>query len=45
MAPRATAALLLLTLGLLAGCNTMEGFGQDLQQLGSSIEGEAKEHD
>ncbi|WP_204742117.1 entericidin A/B family lipoprotein [Guyparkeria sp. SCN-R1] len=33
------------SLTLLAGCNTMEGLGQDTQELGESIEGEAAEHD
>lgn len=29
---------------LLAGCNTMEGLGQDTQELGEAIEGEAEDH-
>ncbi|MFI9651144.1 hypothetical protein [Guyparkeria halopsychrophila] len=33
------------SLTLLAGCNTMEGLGQDTQELGDSIEGEAQDHD
>lgn len=33
------------SLTLLAGCNTMEGLGQDTQELGESIESEAAEHD
>ena len=32
-------------LAFLSGCNTMEGLGQDTQELGESIEGEAEEHD
>ncbi|MCL7751461.1 entericidin A/B family lipoprotein [Guyparkeria hydrothermalis] len=32
-------------LAFLSGCNTMEGLGQDTQELGESIEGEAQEHD
>ncbi|MFO7582642.1 MAG: entericidin A/B family lipoprotein [Guyparkeria sp.] len=32
------------SLGLLAGCNTMEGLGQDTQELGGAIEDEAEEH-
>lgn len=32
------------SLTLLAGCNTMEGLGEDTQELGESIEGEAEEH-
>lgn len=36
------AALMLLgTLGTLAGCNTMEGFGQDMQQGGEKIQDRA----
>jgi predicted small secreted protein len=38
-------ALLLVSLLGLAACNTMEGFGQDLGNLGRAIEGEAEEHD
>ena len=26
---------------VLAGCNTMQGFGQDLQKVGTKIEGSA----
>ena len=37
--------LLLLSLLGLGACNTMEGFGQDLGNLGRAIEGEAEEHD
>lgn len=33
------------SLTLLAGCNTMEGLGEDTQELGESLEGEAEEHD
>ncbi len=29
--------------GTLAGCNTMEGFGQDVQQGGRAIKDEARE--
>ncbi len=28
----------------LAGCNTMEGFGEDMKQGGEAIEEEAEEH-
>jgi entericidin A len=31
-----------LALVLLAGCNTMSGFGQDMQKAGASIENAAK---
>jgi predicted small secreted protein len=27
---------------LLAGCNTMSGFGKDVQKVGSKVEGAAK---
>ena len=30
-------------LGTLGGCNTMEGFGQDMQQGGRAIKDEARE--
>ncbi|MBK1698949.1 entericidin A/B family lipoprotein [Rhodovibrio salinarum] len=43
--PRLLAAALLLGLLSLSACNTMEGFGQDLSNLGNEIEGEAEEHD
>ncbi len=33
---------LILTLAVLAGCNTMKGFGQDVQKVGEKIEGAAK---
>ncbi len=37
------AALILCTLSLtLAGCNTMKGFGEDLQKAGEKIEDAAK---
>ena len=32
-------------LAFLSGCNTMEGLGQDTQELGESIEDEAQDHD
>ncbi len=32
------AVLLVSVLGMLAGCNTIEGFGQDTQAAGRSIE-------
>ncbi|MGM0517864.1 MAG: entericidin A/B family lipoprotein [Pseudomonadota bacterium] len=31
-------------LGLLAGCNTMEGLGQDTQEAGEAIEDKAADH-
>ena len=30
--------LIVLTLSLLSGCNTLRGFGQDLKQAGEAIE-------
>ena len=30
--------------GAVAGCNTMEGAGQDIQQGGKAIKDEAREH-
>lgn len=33
--------MLLLGGGLLTGCNTMEGFGQDVENAGEAIEDEA----
>ena len=32
----------LLALGLLAGCNTVAGFGKDMQKAGDKLEGAAK---
>ena len=32
----------LLALGLLAGCNTVSGFGKDMQKAGDKLEGAAK---
>ncbi len=37
------ATLLFLSLFALAACETTEGFGQDVQNLGSNIEQEAQE--
>ncbi|HZY20359.1 MAG TPA: entericidin A/B family lipoprotein [Ramlibacter sp.] len=37
MTPKKIAALLALA-ALLAGCNTVKGFGQDLQKAGDKIE-------
>jgi predicted small secreted protein len=37
----ATAAVIAVAL-LLAGCNTVRGFGQDLQKVGDKIEEKAK---
>jgi len=35
--------LVLLVLFCVPACNTVEGFGQDLKQVGKNIEDEAKE--
>ena len=32
-------------LALTAGCNTMEGLGEDIKSLGSAIEGEASNNE
>jgi len=40
---QAFAALSLLGLLAVAGCNTAEGFGQDLENTGEAIEDEAEE--
>ncbi len=37
-----TALILTLVLAALAGCNTMEGLGKDIQKAGESLEGAAK---
>jgi len=37
-----TAAFLAGTLGVLAGCNTMEGAGRDIEQGGRAIKDEAR---
>ena len=37
-----TIATLLAAAFLLAGCNTMRGFGQDVQKVGDKIEEKAK---
>lgn len=35
--------LTLVLLGAVSACNTMEGFGEDVESAGESIEGEADE--
>ncbi len=37
-------ALFGLMLGGIAGCNTMEGAGEDIESAGEALEGEAEEH-
>ena len=39
-----SAALLASTAAILAGCNTFEGAGKDIQQGGKAIEDKANEH-
>jgi predicted small secreted protein len=42
MIRRILAALMLLgMLGTIAGCNTMHGFGQDMERAGEKIQGKA----
>ena len=36
------AILMLLVMGVLAGCNTMEGLGKDVQRGGEKVEGAAE---
>ena len=45
-APRVVAAAMLATVmaGLLSGCNTTAGFGEDMQSAGSSVENSAEKH-
>jgi predicted small secreted protein len=38
------ALLMLLTYGLLTGCNTMEGLGKDVERGGEKIKNEAREN-
>jgi predicted small secreted protein len=39
-----TIAALLAAAFLVAGCNTVRGFGQDVQKAGEKLEGAAKKH-
>ena len=41
--PLLVAALLASALGALAGCNTVEGAGKDVEQGGKAIKNEARE--
>lgn len=41
---KATILVSAVCLGMLSACNTMEGFGEDLQGAGSSLERSAKEN-
>ncbi|MCL7743350.1 entericidin A/B family lipoprotein [Guyparkeria hydrothermalis] len=38
-------AALIAPMAILSGCNTVEGLGEDTQDLGESIDNEAEEHD
>ncbi len=38
-------AALVAPLAILSGCNTIEGVGEDTEELGESIDREAEEHD
>ena len=38
-------AALIAPLAILSGCNTVEGIGEDTEELGESIDSEAEEHD
>jgi len=39
-----TAVLVMLMLGFLAGCNTMEGMGKDIERGGEKLQGSAQEN-
>ena len=39
---RKTASLLIAAAFVLAGCNTLKGFGEDMQKVGQKIEDSAK---
>lgn len=38
-----TAVLVVLMLGFLAGCNTMQGMGKDIERGGEKMQGSAKD--
>lgn len=40
---KTAAALALLILGVLAGCNTMQGVGKDIERGGEKLQGAAKD--
>ena len=40
---KTTAVLALLMLGVLAGCNTMQGMGKDIERGGEKLQGTAQE--
>lgn len=41
---RLVAIFLLAAIGTLAGCNTMQGLGKDVERGGEKLQDEAKEH-
>ncbi len=41
---KVTAALVILMLGFLAGCNTMEGMGKDIERGGEKLQGSAQDN-
>jgi predicted small secreted protein len=41
---RLVAIFLLAIIGTLAGCNTMQGLGKDVERGGEKLQDEAKEH-
>jgi predicted small secreted protein len=41
---RLVAIFLLAVIGTLAGCNTMQGLGKDVERGGEKLQDEAKEH-
>ena len=44
MLQKTFAFILVLSFGILAGCNTMEGFGKDVSKVGDKIEQKADQH-
>lgn len=44
LSPLMAAIFLASTFGILAGCNTVEGAGKDIERGGSAIKQEAREH-
>ena len=44
MLQKTVALMVVVSLGILAGCNTMEGFGKDVSKVGDKIEQKADQH-
>lgn len=40
---KTTAVLVMLIMGFLAGCNTMQGMGKDIERGGEKMQGSAKD--